>query len=72
MGEHGTVASCSGTAPLGIVWRMGLPRITRYRNELWIGGERVRASSRLTPKERAMLSGYGREESVPPASTQPE
>jgi hypothetical protein len=71
-GEHGTVASCSGTAPLGILWRLGFARITRYRNELRIGGERVRESARLTPKEQAMLSGYGREESVPPASARTE
>jgi hypothetical protein len=71
-GEHGTLASCIGTAPLGIMWRLGLPRITRFRNELWIGGERVRESSRLTPAERAMLSGRGREEPVPPASAGPE
>jgi hypothetical protein len=71
-GEHGTVASCSGTAPLGIVWRIGLPRVTWYRNELRIGGERLRAPSRLTPKEQAMLSGYEREKPVSPASARPD
>lgn len=34
MGEHGLVASCRGTAPLGIVWRLGREGVGgRFRNE---------------------------------------
>jgi hypothetical protein len=65
MGEHGTVASCRGTAPLGIEWRLGSMRVTRYRNELRIGGERVRDPSRLRPEERA-ASPECRSQSVVP------
>ncbi|MGH9798658.1 MAG: HNH endonuclease, partial [Candidatus Polarisedimenticolia bacterium] len=33
-GEHGRLASCTGTAPLGITWRLGPPDLaTWYRNE---------------------------------------
>ncbi len=33
-GEHGALARCRGTAPLGIVWRLGRAEIGRwYRNE---------------------------------------
>jgi hypothetical protein len=35
MGEHGAFASCRGTAPLGILWRLGKKELgTWYRNEL--------------------------------------
>jgi hypothetical protein len=34
-GEHGTFASCAGTAPLDVVWGLGHPEFrTWYRNEL--------------------------------------
>jgi hypothetical protein len=34
-GVHGSLASCRGTAPLGIVWRIGRPEVAvAYRNEL--------------------------------------
>jgi hypothetical protein len=33
-GEHGGLASCTGSAPLGITWRLGSPDLaTWYRNE---------------------------------------
>jgi hypothetical protein len=41
-GEHGELASCSGRAPLDIVWALGRwDVVTRYRNErfLLVGGE---------------------------------
>jgi hypothetical protein len=34
LGEHGELASCSGSAPLAITWRLGRAAIGgRYRNE---------------------------------------
>jgi hypothetical protein len=34
LGEHGALASCTGKAPLGILWRLGKEEIGRwYRNE---------------------------------------
>ncbi|MGH9750063.1 MAG: HNH endonuclease signature motif containing protein [Candidatus Polarisedimenticolia bacterium] len=45
-GEHGGLASCRGTAPLGITWRLGRPEVgTWYRNE------------RRLPADRATRSG---------------
>ncbi|HEU4400678.1 MAG TPA: HNH endonuclease signature motif containing protein, partial [Candidatus Polarisedimenticolia bacterium] len=33
-GEHGDLASCRGTAPLGILWRLGRKDLSSwYRNE---------------------------------------
>jgi len=33
-GQHGGLLSCSGTAPLGVTWRLGAPRFaTWYRND---------------------------------------
>jgi len=35
LGEHGSFARCSGTAPLGIVWRLGKEgTATEYKNEI--------------------------------------
>ena len=37
-GEHGGLASCSGTAPLGLLWRLGRRELGRwYRNDRRIG-----------------------------------
>jgi hypothetical protein len=70
-GEHGTLASCEGVAPLGITWRIGLPRVTWYRNELRIGGELVRESSRFSPEEHARFTIRVTHEPVRPASVPP-
>ncbi len=44
-GEHGGLARCRGTAPIGILWRLGRRELGRwYRNE-----RRLRAGARLTP-----------------------
>jgi hypothetical protein len=67
-GEHGTLASCEGKAPLEITWRIGLPRVTWYRNELRIGGDRVRESTRLSRDERALLGFRQSRDRVPRAS----
>jgi hypothetical protein len=38
-GEHGGLASCAGTAPLGIVWRLGRPEVAQaYQNERRLPG----------------------------------
>ena len=37
-GEHGGLASCSGTAPLGLLWRLGRSDLAQwYRNERRLG-----------------------------------
>ena len=52
-GEHGGLASCAGTAPLGIVWRLGRPEVAQaYRNERRLPGatgvmERARSYFRV-------------------------
>ena len=45
MGEHGTLASCRGMAPLGIIWTLGEGGIGgRYRNDRKIGRPRGEAA----------------------------
>jgi len=39
-GEHGGLASCRGTAPLSLTWRLGLREVGRwYRNERRLPGD---------------------------------
>jgi hypothetical protein len=41
-GEHGGLARCRGTAPLGLIWRLGAGEIEAwYRNERRITGETI-------------------------------
>jgi hypothetical protein len=49
LGEHGTLASCTGRAPLDLLWRLGRPEIgSWYRNDRRldvVGGRPVRGGS---------------------------